>query len=196
MRLGPARAGLGCFAVAFPLSAGGRAPRASSGPKRSGRRDDYQNANDEFRLLVEKFPKNPDYRVRWGRLYLDHDQAEEATGLFKEALELKKDHAGALLGLALIAADQYSGGAARAGAEGPGGRSQTAGSPGTAGTPGARRQRQRQGRRGSQEGPGHGSQFDQAPRPSWPSMDWLADKKETAWDPHDAADTKPSATSS
>jgi len=72
---------------------------------------DYRGANDEFRLLVEKFPKNPDYRVRWGRLYLDHDQAEEAAGLFKEALELKKDHPGALLGLALIAADQYSGGA-------------------------------------------------------------------------------------
>jgi tetratricopeptide (TPR) repeat protein len=72
---------------------------------------DYKGANNEFRLLVEKFPANPDYRVRWGRLFLDHDQAEEAAGLFQEALELKKDHAGALLGLALIAAEQYSGGA-------------------------------------------------------------------------------------
>ena len=47
--------------------------------------------------------------MRWGRLFLDHDQAEEAAGLFQEALELKKDHAGALLGLALIAADAILG---------------------------------------------------------------------------------------
>lgn len=67
----------------------------------------YQDANTEFRGLVAKYPKNPDYRVRWGRMYLEHWQADVASGLFKEALELKPDHAGALLGLALVAAQDF-----------------------------------------------------------------------------------------
>ena len=67
----------------------------------------YQDANEVFKVLVERNPKNPDYKVRWGRMYLEHWQPEDAEDLFNEALELKKDHAGALLGLALIAADGY-----------------------------------------------------------------------------------------
>jgi len=67
----------------------------------------YQDANEVFKALVEKNPKNPDYKVRWGRMYLDHWQSDVAEDLFNEALEIKKDHAGALLGLALIAADGY-----------------------------------------------------------------------------------------
>ena len=93
------------FAVAFPLTLAVCAQSLEQAEALWKARRLSRNANNEFRLLVEKFPKNPDYRVRWGRLFLDHDQAEEAAGLFKEALELKKDHAGALLGLALIAAD-------------------------------------------------------------------------------------------
>ncbi len=67
----------------------------------------WQDANETFRLLVAKYPDNPDYRVRWGRMYLDHNQPDVALGLFNEALEMKKDHAGAYLGKALIAADNY-----------------------------------------------------------------------------------------
>jgi tetratricopeptide (TPR) repeat protein len=72
----------------------------------------FQEANDAFRALVAQNPKNPDYKVRWGRLYLDHSQPSDALDLFNEALELKKDHAGALLGLALVAADNFEGVAA------------------------------------------------------------------------------------
>ncbi|MGA9624781.1 MAG: tetratricopeptide repeat protein, partial [Bryobacteraceae bacterium] len=67
----------------------------------------FQEANDAFRALVARNPKNPDYRVRWGRLYLDHSQPADALALFNEALQLKKDDAGALLGLALVAAEDY-----------------------------------------------------------------------------------------
>ena len=67
----------------------------------------FQEANDVFRALVAQNPKNPDYKVRWGRLYLDHSQPVDAVDLFNEALELKKDHAGALLGLALVAAENF-----------------------------------------------------------------------------------------
>ena len=74
----------------------------------------YQEANTVFRQLVAQHPDNPDYRVRWGRMYMEHAQAadiETATDLFNEALAIKKDHAGAILGLALIAADNFGGNA-------------------------------------------------------------------------------------
>jgi len=64
-----------------------------------------------FRALVAAHPENPEYRVRWGRMYLDHWQPDLAAGLFKEALQLQADHAEALLGLALVAADDFSSGA-------------------------------------------------------------------------------------
>lgn len=67
----------------------------------------WVQANEVFKALVARYPENPDYRVRWGRMYLEHWQPDEADGLFDEALKLKPDHAGALLGKALIAAGNY-----------------------------------------------------------------------------------------
>jgi cellulose synthase operon protein C len=80
--------------------------------------DNYGNpgANDIFRALVEQNPTNPDYRVRWGRMFLDHgtdNDVQNASDLFNEALAIKKDDADAELGLALIAADEFSGNAER-----------------------------------------------------------------------------------
>jgi tetratricopeptide (TPR) repeat protein len=69
----------------------------------------YEAANAEFRALVAAQPKNPDYRVRWGRLFLERFNGAEAAKLFEEALQIKKDHAGALLGLALVAAEDFEG---------------------------------------------------------------------------------------
>ncbi len=67
----------------------------------------YAEANDAFRALVKQHPKNPDYRVAWGRLYLERFQPADAAQLFEEALALQKDHAGALLGLAEVAASRF-----------------------------------------------------------------------------------------
>jgi tetratricopeptide (TPR) repeat protein len=67
----------------------------------------YKDANDQFRALVAGVPDNPDYRVRWGELYLERFQSNIASDLFNEALAIKPDHARALLGLARIAADEY-----------------------------------------------------------------------------------------
>ncbi len=67
----------------------------------------YQEASTAFRVLVAANPKNPEYRVRWGRLFLERFNKEEAANLFQEALEIKKDYAPALLGLALVAADGF-----------------------------------------------------------------------------------------
>ncbi|MBS1875334.1 MAG: tetratricopeptide repeat protein [Acidobacteria bacterium] len=67
----------------------------------------FKAANDAFRAAVQAQPQNADYRVRWGRMYLDHYQAQDAGALFQEALGIKKDFAPALLGLALIAAGNW-----------------------------------------------------------------------------------------
>jgi tetratricopeptide (TPR) repeat protein len=72
----------------------------------------YQDANEVFRVLIANNPKNPDYKVRWGRMYLDHAQPTDAADLFQEALKIKEDHPGAILGMALIAADSFQGKAA------------------------------------------------------------------------------------
>jgi tetratricopeptide (TPR) repeat protein len=69
-------------------------------------------ANEVFRDLVAKYPDNPHYRVRWGRMFLDHgagDDIQNAADLFREALAIKKDDADAELGLAIIASDEFSG---------------------------------------------------------------------------------------
>ncbi|HUJ21766.1 MAG TPA: tetratricopeptide repeat protein [Bryobacteraceae bacterium] len=71
------------------------------------RLQDYQGANAAFRELVKAHPANPDYRVRWGRLFLERFNSDEAAQLFQEALAIQPKHPGALLGLALVAADGF-----------------------------------------------------------------------------------------
>jgi cellulose synthase operon protein C len=71
---------------------------------------DFANANEVFLALVAQHPENPDYLVRFGRMLLDHGTADDvqfAADHFNQALVIKKDHAGALLGLALIAAEEF-----------------------------------------------------------------------------------------
>ncbi len=69
--------------------------------------EQYKDANDNFRKAVELQPKNPDYRVRWGRLFLDREQNQDAVDLFNEALEIKSDHTRALLALAQAASEGF-----------------------------------------------------------------------------------------
>ncbi|HTA67744.1 MAG TPA: tetratricopeptide repeat protein [Bryobacteraceae bacterium] len=69
----------------------------------------YQDANDEFKALVKQEPKNALYRVRWGYLFLERFNPNEAGNLFNEALEIDKDNAQAYLGLARVAAENYGG---------------------------------------------------------------------------------------
>src|SRR5690349_2083181 len=72
----------------------------------------HEGAARVFEALVKTQPKNPDYKVRYGRLLLERFNRAQAAELFQEALAIKKDHAGALLGLALVAADGFEGKAA------------------------------------------------------------------------------------
>jgi cellulose synthase operon protein C len=73
------------------------------------RAHDYKGASDTFRALVARDEKNPEYRVRWGRLFLERFNATEASALFGEALTLKSDYAPALLGLAMVAEETFEG---------------------------------------------------------------------------------------
>lgn len=67
----------------------------------------YFDANDTFRTLVDAHPRNAQYRVRWGRLFLERFQPADAARLFQEALKIDPKSAGAMLGLALVAADGF-----------------------------------------------------------------------------------------
>jgi tetratricopeptide (TPR) repeat protein len=72
---------------------------------------DFRSANDSFRAAVKLRDADPAPRVRWGRMYLDHWQASEASGLFAEALKINENYAPALLGAALVAGEQFEGAA-------------------------------------------------------------------------------------
>ncbi len=68
---------------------------------------DYKRANEAFRAAVKSRDKDPDIRVRWGRMLLDRFNRSDALDLFGEALNLKPGHPPALLGLALAASDAF-----------------------------------------------------------------------------------------
>ncbi|MGD0871375.1 MAG: tetratricopeptide repeat protein [Bryobacteraceae bacterium] len=75
---------------------------------------DFTSANLAFRALVAQHPEHLEYKVLWGRMFMDHgdqDDVGNASDIFKEVLQVDKNNAGALLGLALMAADVYDGGA-------------------------------------------------------------------------------------
>jgi len=69
--------------------------------------EQYKDANDAFRDALKRSPKSVEIRVRWGRLFLERYNKDEAKGLFDEALEIDKNSAGANLGLALVAAEGF-----------------------------------------------------------------------------------------
>jgi tetratricopeptide (TPR) repeat protein len=74
------------------------------------RNHDLMGANEIYKQLVDRYPDNPEYRVRWGRAFLEHakdSDIQNASDLFHEALKIKADYAPALVGLALIEARNF-----------------------------------------------------------------------------------------
>ncbi len=71
----------------------------------------FEEANNAFRAVAAREPRNADARVRWGRFLLDGRRKApnkaDAAALFEEALGIRKDDPGALLGLALVAAEDF-----------------------------------------------------------------------------------------
>lgn len=67
----------------------------------------YQEAEHAFESLVAAHPRNAEYRVQMGRLFLERFNATEAAKLFNEALAIQPKQANALLGLALVASQTF-----------------------------------------------------------------------------------------
>ena len=67
----------------------------------------FKEANEQFRLAVKQNDKKPDYRVRWGRFFLERFQPVDANKLFTEAIALNDKDANAYLGLARVAAENF-----------------------------------------------------------------------------------------
>lgn len=68
----------------------------------------YEDANAQFRDLIKEFPKNADYRVRWGLLLFERFNNEDAHGLFEEALKIDPNNAQAYLAIAKVEAEGYT----------------------------------------------------------------------------------------
>ncbi|MBS1858175.1 MAG: tetratricopeptide repeat protein [Acidobacteria bacterium] len=71
---------------------------------RAGR---YFDSNDVFKQLQGRYANDPDFKVKWGMLFLDSEQPGDAAGLFQEALKLKPNDARALLGMGLATAEGF-----------------------------------------------------------------------------------------
>lgn len=61
---------------------------------------DRQGANSQFQAAFNAFPEDPLVRVRWGELFMDTYQYQEAYNLFDEALQLDENNAWAHVGAA------------------------------------------------------------------------------------------------
>ena len=145
----------------------------------------YEDANEVFKALVDREPKNSEYRERWGRLFYEVGQEDEAANLFNEALGIDPKNARAIAGLALIAAETYE---AKAGELA---RKALALDPKLV-------EAQELLARLALEDNNNAKAAEEAKKalaldPNaeqgkavLATIDWLADKKETTWDPHSA----------
>lgn len=73
------------------------------------RQRDYEAANNLFKALVAAHPENPEYRARWGDLFLERFNPEEAYKLYAEALTLDPGNAHANLGMGKVLSDRFEG---------------------------------------------------------------------------------------
>jgi cellulose synthase operon protein C len=101
-KLGRAEETRACFAA---LSRSGNPADRAEAAWATG---NFDAANSLFREALAGSPGSTDVRVRWGHLFMERFNTTEARRLFGEALKIKEDHAGALLGMALLSAEGFS----------------------------------------------------------------------------------------
>jgi tetratricopeptide (TPR) repeat protein len=174
--------GLGSAALLFAWALPGQTLEQAESFRKARR---YSDANDVFKALELKAPKDAAVKVAWGRLMLEHWQPDIASNLFDEALELKKDCAPAYLGLALVSAGNFGGNAAELARKA------------LSIDPKLLEAQELLARLALEDNdnPKAAEEAQKALRIDansvqakavLASLDWLADKKETAWDPRDA----------
>ncbi len=71
--------------------------------------EQYDQANEQFRIATASPESDPLYKVRWGMLLHQRFNNTDAVGLFQEALQKDPKNAQAYLGLAIVSADGFDG---------------------------------------------------------------------------------------
>ena len=71
--------------------------------------EQYNEANEQFRIATAPADADPMYKVRWGMLLHQRFNNNDAVGLFQEALQKDPKNAQAYLGLAIVSADGFDG---------------------------------------------------------------------------------------
>src|SRR6202041_3503777 len=71
--------------------------------------EEYDQANEQFRIATAAQDGDALYKVRWGMLLHQRFNNNDAVGLFKEALQRDPKNAQAYLGLAIVSADGFDG---------------------------------------------------------------------------------------
>jgi tetratricopeptide (TPR) repeat protein len=71
--------------------------------------EEWEQANEQFRLATQPANSKALYKVRWGMLVHQRFNNPEAAGLFREALAKDPSNAEAYLGLAIVSADGFDG---------------------------------------------------------------------------------------
>jgi tetratricopeptide (TPR) repeat protein len=71
--------------------------------------EQYDQANEAFRIATGAADSDPLYKVRWGMLLHQRFNNTDAVGLFREALQKDPKNAQAYLGLAIVSADGFDG---------------------------------------------------------------------------------------
>jgi tetratricopeptide (TPR) repeat protein len=71
--------------------------------------EEWEQANEQFRLATQPDSSSALYKVRWGMLLHERFNNREAADLFREALAKDPSSASAYLGLAIVSADTFDG---------------------------------------------------------------------------------------
>jgi cellulose synthase operon protein C len=71
--------------------------------------EQYEQANEQFRIAIASPDSQPLMRVRWGMLLHERFNNKDAVGLFNEALQRDPGNAQAYLGLAMVSGDGFDG---------------------------------------------------------------------------------------
>ncbi len=74
--------------------------------------EEWDRANEQFRLATQPADSKSLYKVRWGLLLHERFNEKEAADLFNEALQKDPSNAAAYMGLARVSADSFDGKAA------------------------------------------------------------------------------------
>jgi len=149
---------------------------------------DFISSEKVFEALLARYPDNLEYKVRWARMNIDHGTEDDytfATKLLGQVLEANKNYAPALVALALIAAEHFDSGAEKLA------KQAIEADPKNLEAQEMLARLALEDNNNSRAAAEAKKALEIDPnsvvgKAILASIDWLADKKETPWDPHEA----------